>query len=350
MVSLEQRISSLIRLGEWLSQYSGSLNFIVNEEFISLAEAVRNAHTYNPWLIEKYINNLIEKWATKLSNLSLSELIQKYPDIEREHYSHNIAVIPETNIPLAGLHDFISIILTGQRFYCRNLNHESEVLQVIAKKIVEFEPGLENSVYWCDHFPNDIDAYLIYLNSATEGTINEYFDKKPSIVRKRRVAVGVISDTDKESDYIKFADDIFNCFGHSNRNIRKLFVPEGFTVNKFYPAIEPYSYVYQYNRYANNFDYHRSVFLLERIQFYENGFLIMRESSELKVPTGCLNYEYYHSKEDLENKLKRDENEIQQIVTNARFIENAISPGESFEYSLFDFDDHKDVMGFLLKL
>jgi hypothetical protein len=89
---------------------------------------------------------------------------------------------------------------------------------------------------------------------------------------------------------------------------------------------------------------------LEKIPFFENGFLIMRENNELKVPTGCLHFEYYKSIEDLENKLKRDESEIQQIISNADFIPNAIIPGKSNEFSLFDFDDHKDVIRFLLNL
>ena len=89
---------------------------------------------------------------------------------------------------------------------------------------------------------------------------------------------------------------------------------------------------------------------MDRIPFFENGFMIMRESADLQVPIGCIHFEYYQSIDDLRSKLKRDEFEIQQVITNADFISTGVKPGNAFQYSLIDFEDHKDTLSFLTTL
>ncbi len=349
MVFLDRRIDALRKLGEWLMEYVEFKRDEMNYGYGVLDNAVKKAFTFNPWWIDSFIYIVIKSWAVKLSDINKNELLDKYTGIENPNNCIDVAVITRSEVPLSGLHDFICVILTGNRFFCRNINHENDILQLITLKLLELEPGFKDNVFWTDHLPKGIDSFLLFSNEG-DTTLLNYFGSKNNLIRKKRISAGVLLESDNEYDYRKFADDIFNCFGLSNRNVRKLLVPENFTVDAFYPSIEHYGYLYKYNRYANNFDYNRSIFLLDKIPFFENGFLIMRECSELKVPAGCVYFEYYYSHKDLEDKLKLNENEYQQIITNSELIPGSFKPGSSFDFSLFNYDDNKDVIRFLLEL
>lgn len=348
-MSIDQRIDKLVQLGIWLMNYQNSLSYSPGDEYYPLFEAVTNAHFYNPWLIEPFVNKSISLWASKLSKESFQDFYKRYPLIEWVQTSKNIAVISQKNIPLGGFHDFICVIITGHRFYSKNANHEFDVLKIITKKLIEFEPAFEKYIFWCDHYPKQIDAYLIYT-SVKGNIMNQYFDDRQSLVRKKRISVAVILENDTAEDFQKIISDAVLFFGLSSWNIRKLYVPEEFTVDNFFPVMENYSFIYKHNRYANNFDYHRSVLLLNQIPFFENGFMIMRESSEFDVPIGCLYYEYYSKLGELRSKLSEKEQEIQQIITNSDFIPNTVKPGEGHQNSLYNFDDHKDILKFLKQL
>ena len=88
---------------------------------------------------------------------------------------------------------------------------------------------------------------------------------------------------------------------------------------------------------------------MDLIPFFDNGFLVLRESSELHVPLGCLYFEYYDTKEDVQKKVDSIESGIQQIVTNLPRFPNAIKPGMAHEYQLWDYADHQDSLQFLLE-
>jgi hypothetical protein len=345
MLTLEKRAAALVRLGEWLKDCA-------EHKCLESPETLRvlNAqHAYNPWLIEPFVMDAFKFWGKRLSQESLSTMILRYPELKDNRPGMHVAVVPDKNIPLAGVHDLICVILAGHHFYCRNINHEHDLLKYLTDQLVIIEPALEHNIYWCDSFPKDVDAYLIFATSQNEHTLKQHFEKRNSLIRQKRFSVGIIAPGDGFDDFKLFGHDIFTFFGLSSRCVRKIFVPERFSIKLFYEAIEEFSHLYQHNRYANNYDYHRSVFMMERIPFFDNGFLILRESSELHVPIGCLYYEYYDFPGGVSDRLKTMETSVQMIATNITEFNNAVKPGFTHEYQLWDFEDKKDIISFLLE-
>ena len=51
--------------------------------------------------------------------------------------------------------------------------------------------------------------------------------------------------------------------------------------------------VINHNKYANNYDYNKAVYLMSEQKFVENGFLIIKEDNKLGSPIACLFYEKY---------------------------------------------------------
>jgi Predicted acetyltransferase involved in intracellular survival and related acetyltransferases len=259
----------------------------------------------------------------------------------------NVVVIPEENVPFAGMHDLITVLLTGHHFFAKNTDHRNNLLQFITDLLISIEPEFSEYIHW-NNVPKEADAYLVHARPENEATFASYFGTRNSLIRGKRIAVGVVSPDDNAAVFKQLGEDIFTFWGLSPFCVRKIFIPAKFPFNLFFESIDEFAYLYQHNRYANNYDYHKSVFMMDRIPFYDNGFLILRESSELHVPPGCLYYEFYDTIDDVISKTKTSVSEIQQVITNLSEFPMAVKPGDAHNYKLWEFTDHKDTLGFLL--
>lgn len=352
MISLERRMEALAKLGSWLKNYGIWKAQSIpegNSQWSELDIIVRNNHIYNPWLIEPFVVKAMEHWAERLSFQSVQLFANRYPELEDMQPTISVVVIPKKNIPLAGLHDAVCVWLAGHRFYARNTNHEFDLLNCITQKLITIEPAFEELICWVDTYPKSTNAYLIHSVNEEDTAIKQYFSAKCSLIRSKRISVAVLLTDFISQEIEALSGDTLDFFGQSDHNVRKIYVPINFNVEQFYPSIENYAWMQQNNRYANNFDYHRSIFLMDRIKFFENGFLILRESVEMHVPIGCLYFEYYTSMVDLTEKLCTHKHQIQQVICKSDLGIDTKLPGSAHTYPLWNFDDKQDVMSFLLK-
>ncbi|MDP4210867.1 MAG: hypothetical protein Q8928_18815 [Bacteroidota bacterium] len=344
---MQKRIEAFVRLGQWFGNFCKMWPLVDSAEFRELKLAVVNQHGFDGWMTEPFLLKALKLWSKRLSIESLETFVNRFPELKKLHEAQKFAVLPAAHIPMAGFQDIVCAVLAGQEVYCRNINQTENLTEIITHRLIEFEPELSGYIHWGDSLPKNIDNYLVNLKDENESAQLQYFGKKHSLVRQKRISVAVIARADTKDDFRKLGSDIFTFFGLSCRNVRKLYVPSDFKFDPFFEAMEEYAFVYQSNRYANNYDYNRSVFLMDSKPFLDNGFLMIHESSELHVPIGCLFVEYYYSSEDLLHKLKLAEPHIQQIVTNFAGIKNRVSPGQAHAWPLWDFDDHKNVVKFL---
>ena len=95
----------------------------------------------------------------------------------------------------------------------------------------------------------------------------------------------------------------------------------------------------------NNYDYNRSIFLLEKKLFFDNGFLILKEDKNLFSPISVVNFEYYSNLENLEKELNVLSNQIQ-----CRVGVRGILYGNAQKPNLWDYADGVDTMDFLTKI
>lgn len=341
MVSYNDRINTLAELGLRMQKWC-----IEGKNDNLFRKLIYDQHTYDPWQVEPFVLKSFSYWAERLTFTSLSVFVSRYPRLGQVKGERHIAVIEEENVPLSGLHDLICVLLAGHHFYARNINHTNELLYFLTQQIIDICPQLGSYIHWCEVFPKHIDAYLVFLK-PDEPVQKSYFLKKVSLIREKRVSLAVISIDDTDETLKKLGEDVFMNFGLGYYAIRKIFVPETYDITRFFEAIEENSWVYRYNRYANNYDYHRSVFLMDRIPFLDNGFLVLRGSNEMKVPLGCLYFEKYSTLDEVK----------QNIISNVSFIQNvsssiplngAVKPGQLHEYQLWEFEDHKDTLQFLI--
>ena len=71
--------------------------------------------------------------------------------------------------------------------------------------------------------------------------------------------------------------------------------------------------VIQNTKYANNYDYNKAIYLMGKHKIIENGFLILKEDTNIHSPVSVLFYEFYDNKDDLNNHLINMRDELQCI-------------------------------------
>jgi hypothetical protein len=111
----------------------------------------------------------------------------------------------------------------------------------------------------------------------------------------------------------------------------------------------PYQDVIKYEKYINNYDYNKAVFLMSNFNLLDNEFLIIKEDNSYASPISSVFYEFYENLEDIKLRLETDNEEIQCIVSN-NLIKNSVAFGETQKPKLWDYADNVDTIHFLITL
>ena len=192
---------------------------------------------------------------------------------------------------------------------------------------------------------NSIDAVIATGSNNSSRYFEAYFGKYPNIIRKNRTSVAILDGNESSAELAQLGKDIFAFYGLGCRNVTKLYVPKDYSFNLFYESIFEYATVLDNIKYVHNYDYHKTLFLLNSEQMLDNEFLLIKEDTNLRSPIGVLHYEYMSvEKKDLVKSLNQSE-EIQCVIEN-----QSIKFGEAQNPQLWDYADNVDTLRFLLNL
>ena len=117
------------------------------------------------------------------------------------------------------------------------------------------------------------DIYLYILHSPDDSNryFNYYFGDLPHIFRNNRTSIAVLDHSTTKTELENLADDIFQYYGLGCRSVTKLYLPEGYDIDKLFKSVFKYKNVINHNKYMNNYDYNRSIYLLQNIKKYVNN-------------------------------------------------------------------------------
>lgn len=292
-------------------------------------------------------------WFTQEELLTALKGISKLLDIESfgnwlKHYQLNtgepksIGVIMAGNIPLAGFHDALCVLVSGHRLVAKLSKDDAYLLPFVLDIAASFDPALKTRIIYADQLKN-IDAIIATGSNNTSRYFEYYFSEIPHLFRKNRNSIAVLTGTENEYDFLLLGRDIFTYYGLGCRNVSKLLVPENYRFDDFFANLVSYATILDHTRYMNNFDYHQALYLLNNDSFLTNNFLIVIENKGISSPVSVLYYEYYKDQSDLELKLKASEKEIQCVVSK----NGPILPGQAQFPEITDYADKIDTMKFL---
>ncbi len=348
-MSLSQRINSLVQLGKILSAVGNKkawVDFelgITEEEYSKLIEKTKTVKHHNGWFTEKEVLFAFKSWGEALTKENLELWISKY-SIEKE-LNKTVAIIMAGNIPMVGFHDLLCVYLLGGKVKAKLSTDDNVLIPTIIKILGFFDLAVENTIEFIPFKLEGFDAVIATGSNNTARYFETYFGKYPNIIRKNRTSVAVLTGEETKEELAKLADDVFLYYGLGCRNVTKLFVPKGYNLDAVFGAFFQHDYVSENNKYANNYDYHKAVYLMEQHEMVENGFLLMKEDSSLHSPIGMLFYEQYESLEDVKQILTENQSEIQCVVGKSD-----IPFGKAQTPQLWDYADNIDVIDFLSQL
>ena len=350
MLQIEKK-NCFIALGKFLSQFSldnsAKNPSVVNndlfyEEFLNLIDL---SQSHNGWFTPNQVHFAIQSWAEALTEENLNLWLSKY-DFSTVQ-PKTVALILAGNIPLVGFHDFLSVVISGHKVLVKTSSNDQKLLPFLAKYLISMHPELENYITFTEGKMEGFDAVIATGSNNTARYFEYYFKDKPSIIRKSRNSVAVLTGNETSEDLANLGEDIFRYFGLGCRNVSKLFVPKGYNFDAFFQAIYEQKDVIYYEKYANNYDYNKAVFLMSNFKLLDNEFLTIKEDSSYASPISSVFYEYYEDVNEIKNRLEIEAEQVQCIVSNG-VTENSIAFGQTQKPNLWDYADNVDTLEFLL--
>ncbi len=352
MLQIEKK-KCFIELGRFLSQFSLDNN-VKNEtvlhndlffdDFITLIEL---SQSLNGWFTPEQVYFSIQSWAKALNEEQLDQWLSAY-DFSKVN-TKTIGLILAGNIPLVGFHDFLSVILSGHKVLVKTSSNDQKLLPFLAKYLIAVQPEIQDYITFIEGKLEGFDAVIATGSNNTARYFEFYFKDKPSIIRKNRNSVAVLDGSETHDDLVQLGEDIFRYFGLGCRNVSKLFVPKGYDFQNFFKAIYEYKDVIFYEKYSNNYDYNKAVFLMSNFKLLDNEFLTLKEDQSYASPISSIFYENYEQLETVKNQLVADADQIQCIVSK-NLIENSIPFGMTQQPKLWDYADNVDTIAFLLNI
>lgn len=352
-MQLNNRIFAFSILGKFLSQF-GSSEFLKLEDvpyndtfFDSMKDQFQLAKNHNGWFTDENLQFACQCWSETLLEKNLKKWLSGYTINDSSGLT--VALIMAGNIPLVGFHDFISVLITGHKALIKLSSSDKYLLPFLAKYLIAVEQGFEDYIIFTDEKLTDFNAVITTGSNNTARYFNYYFGKYPNIIRKNRNSVAVLTGNETQTQLEGLADDIFRYFGLGCRNVSKLYVPEGYNFDSFFNAMFKWKQVINQNKYMNNYDYNKTVYLMSNIKLLDNEFLLLKEDINLSSPISVIYYETYNTITRVDKKISKESESIQCIVAEAN-IKNEIGFGNTQKPQIWDYADGINTIDFLLKL
>lgn len=321
--------------------------FLAGEKQIPVFElAIRKSFQQNGWFTEDNVRFALSSIAEMLREKKILKWLSAYKDADSSIKNpESIGVIMPSNIPLAGFHDFFCVLMSGNIFAGKCSAQDKVLLPAIAETLTEIEAGFKNFIRFTENKLEGIDAIIATGSNNSARYFEYYFGKYPHIIRKNRNSIAILTGNEITGELHALSEDIFRFFGLGCRNVSKVFVPENYDFKNFFSAIFESKDIIHHNKYANNYTFNKALYLMNKINILDNGFLLLKEDAGLSSPVAVLFYEHYKHYSDLEMRLKKEQDNIQCIVSPKH-----VPFGKAQHPELSDYADNVDTMQFLMNL
>lgn len=359
-MNLQTRINAFTKLGEFLKaillnnfqilpvnilkQWTQNASELNNLQ-VQLGDYYESSSNYNPWFTKQFVKFALNDWAEALQKDKLEAWLTPYL-INDEIIAKRVGVVMAGNLPMVGFHDYLSVIMSGHQLIAKLSSDDLILIPLLHKIVSVFEPRLTDMAVFTRNQLKDFDAIIATGSNNTARYFEYYFGKYPNIIRKNRNGVAILSGEENEGELDNLAIDILTYFGLGCRSVSKLYIPENYNFKFLFLALEKHKYLANHNKYFNNYEYNKAIYLVNKVMHRDTGFMLFKEDSGLSSPISVVYYETYSNLEILQNSLLNKSQEIQCIIgENQEFVF-----GSSQHPNLNDYADGVDTIAFLMSL
>ncbi|MCE3295040.1 MAG: acyl-CoA reductase [Crocinitomicaceae bacterium] len=315
---------------------------ITEEEYDTIRALINKQFHLNGWFTVENVRQSLTAWGKLLKDKNLEKWTAPY---EFTAAPKRVGLIMAGNIPLVGFHDLLSVVVSGHHAVVKLSSSDQTLLPALLNALFQFEPELKQQITISAGRLGEIDAVIATGSNNSLHYFESYFGKYPHIFRRNRTSLAVLDGTETGEELNALGSDIFSYFGLGCRNVSQLFVPQDFVLDRFFEGIFPYGDIVNHHKYANNYDYNKAVFLMNREEILDNGFLLLRESADLHSPLGMIYYKRYSDKKEVEGFIAQQKENLQAIVGHGY-----LPFGKAQSPELWDYADGVDTLKWLSDL
>jgi len=335
-MTVQERKNTLIALGERLKNLSEA-------EFTELSLRAINQ---NNWFTATNIKTAIQAWA---SSLAPDKVEQWTRDLLEVSTAKSVGLIMAGNIPMVGMHDLLAVLVSGHKAAIKLSSQDSALIQFVINEICLISPQLGEQIELVEQL-KEAEAVIATGSDNTARYFKQYFGNKPHIIRQNRTSIAVLNGQESVESLAQLGKDIFTYYGLGCRNVAKVFVPKGMDLAKFIDGLLSFESVIEHHKYRNNYDYNKSIYLVNGEPHLDSGFFLMRETEDLVSPISVIFYEQYDNEAQLALKLSTISEKTQCIVSCESWYPNSFDFGQAQSPELWDYADGVNTLEFLTSL
>lgn len=358
MQETDHFIDVSVLLGDFLRQFPEQvrnslpdltpLNDTLHGKF---SDMVEREHLYNPWFTPDSVRRALHGISKMLERETLIQWLGNYslsavpPDRKM-----TVGLVLAGNIPLVGFHDLLCVLAAGHRVLAKPSSKDDRLVKAVSEAISLIDEKTGQRLEFTDGPMSGMEAVIATGSDNSARYFEYYFRDIPHIIRRNRNGVAVLTGNESGEELAALGDDIFSYFGLGCRNVTKLYVPDSYDLKVLLGEMDRFHHLAQHHKYMNNVEYHRSIYLMNRVDFLDNGVLLMKEDPAIASPVGVVFYERYSEIGSVIQRLDQRREEIQCTVSLHPGIGNRIRPGSTQEPMPWDYADGVDTIRFLTAL
>ncbi len=315
---------------------------ITETEFSDLKKMMQKEAQLNPWFTLENLQSAFKGLGFMLAESELKAFAAAHKVAET---SRKVAIVMAGNVPFVGFHDVLCVLLSGNTAVCKFSSSDNRIPPALLALLKQWVEGLDQHLEFSFGPLKDYDAVIATGSNNTIESLKGYFKHVPALFRKNRTSIAVLDGSETNEELELLSDDCFRFFGMGCRNVGKIFIPKDFDLNLIFEAFLKQGEIINHHKYANNYDYQRTILLMNQISFMDNNAFMMKEDEGLHAPLSLIYYSRYSNFSEVETFIREHADEIQIVVGKGRVpFGQAQCPG------LTDYADNIDTMQWLLKL
>ncbi len=331
----------MVSLGEEREWQDFNLG-VTKNEYEQLQLVVSRQIAYNGWFTKESVQQSLLALGMQLTEEQLTEWAGTYSFTEKPK---SVALIMAGNIPLVGFHDFLSTLVSGHKVICKLSSDDKSLLPALAEHLISFVPELKERIVLTTGRLEGIEAVIATGSDNSLKYFEQYFGKYPHIFRSNRTSLAVFTGNETKEHIEALGSDVFNYFGLGCRNVSHVLFPKGFEISRFFEGIFGYSNVISNNKYGNNYDYNKTVYLMNQSPLLDNNFVLLRETELLFSPLAMIHYHFYENEQEVTKYIESHKDQIQ-VVVGGKYTPF----GDAQRPKLNDYADGVDTMKWLSEL
>jgi hypothetical protein len=309
-------------------------------------QAIEQACKENAWFAKDNVMYALSAIGLWLNEQTLSHFCNRYCWSDK---AKNVAVIMAGNIPAVGFSDMMCVLLSGNNFIGKLSHQDKVLLPFLADLLIENAPEIASKISFSNGKISNFDAVIATGSNNSSQYFEYYFNRYPHIIRKSRASVAVLSQNITDNQLTLLADDVLLYMGLGCRNVSKIYLHRGFDLSRLASCFDRYIFLLDHNKYRNNYDYRKAIFLMNNVAFVDGNVVLLQENQSFFSPIAVLHYEFYDNVDDVFTQLQCDKEQLQCIISDVP-QPGITSIGNGQKPAIDDFADGIDTMKFLVSL